>query len=61
MEVNKHHGTKQPIRKATGLISNLMEFEQQADKAAANSKAAKDAKAKETKEGRAHFQMLRKS
>ena len=40
----------QPIRKATGLISNLMEFEQQADKAAANSKAAKDAKAKETKE-----------
>ena len=40
----------QPIRKATGLISNLMEFEKQADKAAANSKAAKDAKAKETKE-----------
>ena len=38
----------QPIRKATGLISNLMEFEKQADKAAANSKAAKDAKAKET-------------
>ena len=37
----------QPIRKATGLISNLMEFEKQADKAAANSKAAKDAKAKE--------------
>ena len=33
----------QPIRKATGLISNLMEFEKQADKAAANSKAAKDA------------------
>ena len=28
----------QPIRKATGLISNLMEFEQQADKAAANSR-----------------------
>ena len=40
----------QPIRKATGLISNMVEFEQQADKAAANSKAAKDAKAKETKE-----------
>ena len=40
----------QPIRKATGLISNIMEFEQQADKAAANSKAVKDAKAKETKE-----------
>lgn len=40
----------QPIRKATGLISNMMEFEQQADKAAANSKAAKDAKSKETKE-----------
>ncbi|MBO5665151.1 MAG: PRTRC system protein E [Bacteroidaceae bacterium] len=40
----------QPIRKATGLISNMMEFEQQADKAAANSKAVKDAKAKETKE-----------
>lgn len=40
----------QPIRKATGLISNMVEFEKQADKAAANSKAAKDAKAKETKE-----------
>lgn len=40
----------QPIRKASGLISNMMEFEQQADKAAANSKATKDAKAKETKE-----------
>ena len=40
----------QPIRKATGLISNIMEFEQQADKAAANSKAVKDAKSKETKE-----------
>ena len=40
----------QPIRKATGLISNMMEFEQQADKAAANSKAGKDAKSKETKE-----------
>ena len=40
----------QPVRKATGLISNMVEFEKQADKAAANSKAAKDAKAKETKE-----------
>ena len=40
----------QPIRKATGLISNMVEFEKQADKAAANSKAAKDAKSKETKE-----------
>ena len=40
----------QPIRKATGLITNMVEFEKQADKAAANSKAAKDAKAKETKE-----------
>ena len=40
----------QPVRKATGLISNMVEFEKQADKAAANSKAAKDAKAKENKE-----------
>ena len=40
----------QPVRKATGLISNMVEFEKQADKAAANSKAAKDAKTKETKE-----------
>ncbi len=40
----------QPVRKATGLISNMVEFEKQADKAAANSKAAKDAKSKETKE-----------
>ena len=38
------------LGKATGLISNLMEFEKQADKAAANSKAAKESKAKETKE-----------
>ena len=47
----------QPIRKATGLISNLMEFEKQADKAAANSKAAKDAKeTKEEKEKREKYE-----
>ena len=40
----------QPVRKATGLISNMLEFEKQADKAAANSKSAKEAKSKETKE-----------
>lgn len=34
----------QPIRKATGLISNMVEFEKQADK------VVKDAKSKETKE-----------
>lgn len=40
----------QPIQKASGLITNMAQFEAQADKAAANSKAAKEEKAKETKE-----------
>lgn len=40
----------QPVRKAMGLISNMVEFEKQTDIAAANSKAAKDAKSKESKE-----------
>ncbi len=40
----------QPIQKASGLISNMAQFEAQADKAAADSKAAKEVKAKETKE-----------
>lgn len=39
-----------PVQKATGLITNMAQFELQADKAAANSKAAKEGKAKETKE-----------
>ena len=39
-----------PIQKAAGLITNMAQFEAQADKAAANSKAAKEEKAKETKE-----------
>ena len=41
-----------PIQKACGLISNMAQFEAQADKAAASSKVAKDAKSKETKEER---------
>lgn len=41
-----------PIQKACGLISNMAQFEAQADKAAASSKAAKEAKSKETKEER---------
>lgn len=40
----------QPIQRTSGLISNMAQFEAQADKAAANSKAAKEEKAKETKE-----------
>ena len=39
-----------PIQKAAGLITNMAQFEAQADKAAADSKAAKEEKAKETKE-----------
>lgn len=39
-----------PVQKASGLISNMQEFEKQADKAAANSKASKELKDKETKE-----------
>ena len=39
-----------PMQKASGLISNMAQFEAQADKAAASSKGAKVAKAKETKE-----------
>ena len=41
-----------PIQKACGLISNMVQFEAQADKAAASSKAAKETKSKETKEER---------
>ena len=39
-----------PIQKVSGLLTNMAEFEKQADKAAADSKAAKEQKAKETKE-----------
>lgn len=39
-----------PIRKVSGLLTNMAEFEKQADKAAANSKVSKEQKAKETKE-----------
>ncbi len=41
-----------PMQKASGLISNMAQFEAQADKAAASSKGAKVAKAKESKEDR---------
>ena len=36
-----------PIQKVAGLITNMAQFEAQADKAAADSKAAKEEKAKE--------------
>ena len=39
----------QPIQKVSGLLTNMSSFEQQADKAEANSKAAKDIKDKEAK------------
>lgn len=39
-----------PVQKTCGLISNMQEFEKQADKAAASSKASKEQKNKETKE-----------
>lgn len=41
-----------PMQKATGLLSNMSHFEQQADKAAANSKAQKELKDKEAKEAK---------
>ena len=41
-----------PMQKASGLISNMAQFEAQADKAASSSKSAKEAKAKESKEER---------
>lgn len=41
-----------PMQKVSGLISNMAQFEAQADKAAASSKGAKVAKAKESKEDR---------
>ena len=41
-----------PMQKASGLISNIAQFEAQADKAASSSKGAKEAKAKESKEDR---------
>lgn len=39
-----------PVQKTCGLISNMQEFEKQADKAAADSKVSKEQKSKETKE-----------
>lgn len=41
-----------PLQKAAGLLANMSQFEQQADKAAANSKAAKELKDKEAKEAK---------
>ena len=41
-----------PMQKATGLLVNMSQFEQQADKAAANSKAVKEQKDKEAKEAK---------
>ena len=39
-----------PVRKVSGLLTNMAEFEKRADKAASESRAAKEAKAKETRE-----------
>lgn len=41
-----------PMQKASGLISNMAQFEAQANKAASSSKEAKEAKTKESKEDR---------
>ena len=52
----------QPVQRVTGLIVNLAEFEKQADKAAADSKASKSAKSikekepKEVKEKRERYE-----
>ncbi|MBF0648191.1 PRTRC system protein E [Dysgonomonas sp. GY75] len=53
-----------PMQKAAGLLANMSNFEQQADKAAANSKAAKELKekeAKDAKERKEKFEMLMKT
>lgn len=53
-----------PIQKAAGLLANMSNFEQQADKAAANSKAAKELKdkeAKDAKEKKEKFEKLMKT
>jgi PRTRC system protein E len=53
-----------PIQKAAGLLVNMNRFEQQADKAAINSKAAKELKekeAKEDKEKKEKYEKLMKS
>ena len=42
----------QPIQRAAGLLTNMSQFERQADKAAANSKAEKEKKDKEAKEAK---------
>lgn len=42
----------QPVQRVTGLIVNLTEFEKQADKAAADSKALKSAKSPKEKESK---------
>ena len=50
---------QQPIQKTAGLISNMVQFEQQAQKAAENSKAAKEMKerlAKEEKEKKEQYE-----
>lgn len=41
-----------PLQKTVGLLSNMSQFEQQADKAAANSKAQKELENKMAKEGK---------
>lgn len=54
----------QPIQKTSGLLANLSLFEKQAEKAASNSKAAKELKdkeAKESKEKKERFDKLMKS
>lgn len=56
-------GICQPIQKAAGLLTNMKLFEEQADKAAANSKATKEQKekaAKEAKEKKEKFEKLMK-
>ena len=39
-----------PVQKASGLITNMAQFEAQADRAASSSKGAKESKSKESKE-----------
>lgn len=50
LDVGFMNAIANPVRKVFGLLTNMAEFEKQADKAAANSKASKEQKAKEMKE-----------
>ncbi|MDR1221820.1 MAG: PRTRC system protein E [Tannerella sp.] len=52
MDTGFMQAIRRPMQKATGLLTNMGQFEDQADKAAANSKMAKELKDKAAKEAK---------